>query len=584
MASDTAKANTAKSAAARRAGSVRVRHRRLLPAEAHGKAPKRDAIVHCGWGKLILAHTFGDAQSLAAAVADEDRKERNIAFYVQDPHVMLAAAPQQLFLDPSHTYRLWLAHYRHKKDSARGFYIRRLRRKEDAEAVNSILARVGMVQIPADFLLKTRNSRTFTLLVAIDEESDAVVGTVMGLDHARAFKDPEDGSSLWSLAVDPQAAPPGVGEALVRQLAEHYQTRGRSFLDLSVMHTNSAAIGLYEALGFQRVPVFAVKHKNPINEKLYIAPEPEAKLNPYARIIVDEARRRGIGVEIEDEAGALFRLSLGGRTIACRESLSELTSAVAMSRCDDKALTRRILQKEDLALPDQIEAAAAEENEAFLSRHGSIVVKPARGEQGHGISVDIRDREAMARAIAAAEAHCERVLLEQFCPGDDLRVIVIGGRVVAGAVRRPAEVKGNGRSTVVELIDVQSRRRAAATGGESRIPLDGETERCVREAGLSMDAVLDEGKSVAVRRTANLHTGGTMHDVTGQLHPAIADASIRAARALDIPVVGLDLIIRSPGRPEYVIIEANERPGLANHEPQPTAERFVDLLFPQTVR
>ena len=76
MASDTAKANSAKSAAARRAGSARVRHRHLLPAEAHGKAPKRDAIVHCGWGKLILAHTFADAQSLAAKVAARTSHEK----------------------------------------------------------------------------------------------------------------------------------------------------------------------------------------------------------------------------------------------------------------------------------------------------------------------------------------------------------------------------------------------------------------------------------------------------------------------------------------------------------------------------
>ncbi|MFO8212464.1 N-acetylglutaminylglutamine synthetase, partial [Pseudomonas aeruginosa] len=55
-----------------------------------------------------------------------------------------------------------------------------------------------------------------------------------------------------------------------------------------------------------------------------------------------------------------------------------------------------------------------------------------------------------------------------------------------------------------------------------------------------------------------------------------------AARALDLPVVGFDLLVESPDRPGYVFIEANERPGLANHEPQPTAERFVDLLFPQT--
>ena len=42
----------------------------------------------------------------------------------------------------------------------------------------------------------------------------------------------------------------------------------------------------------------------------------------------------------------------------------------------------------------------------------------------------------------------------------------------------------------------------------------------------------------------------------------------------------MDLLVPDPAAPEHVFIEANERPGLANHEPQPTAERFVDLLFP----
>ena len=55
---------------------------------------------------------------------------------------------------------------------------------------------------------------------------------------------------------------------------------------------------------------------------------------------------------------------------------------------------------------------------------------------------------------------------------------------------------------------------------------------------------------------------------------------MNAAMALEIPVVGLDLLVPDVAGDEYVIIEANERPGLANHEPQPTAERFIDLLFP----
>jgi D-alanine-D-alanine ligase-like ATP-grasp enzyme len=42
----------------------------------------------------------------------------------------------------------------------------------------------------------------------------------------------------------------------------------------------------------------------------------------------------------------------------------------------------------------------------------------------------------------------------------------------------------------------------------------------------------------------------------------------------------MDFIVQAPDAPGHVFIEANERPGLANHEPQPTAERFIDLLFP----
>ena len=85
-----------------------------------------------------------------------------------------------------------------------------------------------------------------------------------------------------------------------------------------------------------------------------------------------------------------------------------------------------------------------------------------------------------------------------------------------------------------------------------------------------------------MRKTANLHTGGTIHDVTGRLHPELAQVAELAARALEIPVVGFDFIVPDVEGSDYAIIEANERPGLANHEPQPTAERFVDLLFPQT--
>jgi GNAT-family acetyltransferase (TIGR03103 family) len=538
--------------------------------------------VDCGWGRLLFAHTFPDLPELAKALREETQGRRDIALYLRDPHVALSLAPQELFLDPSHTYRLWLPNYRPSRRRPRGFTVRRLRTVEDAEAVNRIYASRNMVQVPPHFFHDQRNSRVLTYFVAVDAATNNVIGSVTGVDHARAFEDPENGSSLWCLAVDPQASFPGIGEKLVRTLAEHFQARGRSFMDLSVMHDNVNAIALYEKLGFQRVPVFALKTKNSINEKLYVGPPPDETLNPYAMIIINEARRRGIGVEVVDAEGGYFTLSFGGRSVVCRESLSELTTAVAMSRCDDKAVTRRLMLKAGLKVPAQAVAGTPEENAAFLKEHGSIVVKPARGEQGKGITVDVRTEEEVAKAVAAARNHAETVLLEQFFQGDDLRIIVIDYRVVAAAIRRPAEVTGTGEHTVAALIEAQSRRRSAATGGESKIPMDAETERCVAANGYSMDDVLPEGQVLPVRKTANLHTGGTIHDVTDRLHRTLVDAAIAGAKALDIPVVGFDFLVPSVSEPDYVIIEANERPGLANHEPQPTAERFVDLLFPNT--
>jgi D-alanine-D-alanine ligase-like ATP-grasp enzyme len=152
--------------------------------------------------------------------------------------------------------------------------------------------------------------------------------------------------------------------------------------------------------------------------------------------------------------------------------------------------------------------------------------------------------------------------------------------VVAAALRKPAEVVGTGKHTIRELIETQSRRRAAATGGESRIPIDQVTESTVAEAGWSFDDLLPEGERLRVRRTANLHQGGTIHDVTAEVHPELCRVAVAAAEAIGIPVTGIDLLVPDVTRDEYVFIEANERPGLANHEPQPTAQAFVDFLFP----
>ncbi|WP_262423103.1 hypothetical protein [Brevundimonas denitrificans] len=86
---------------------------------------------------------------------------------------------------------------------------------------------------------------------------------------------------------------------------------------------------------------------------------------------MDEARRRGIQTDIIDAEGGLFRLTHGGRSIRCRESLSELTSAVALSICDDKRMTRRIVEQAGVVVPERIDAEDPEATRAALKRLGA---------------------------------------------------------------------------------------------------------------------------------------------------------------------------------------------------------------------
>ncbi|MGY1844461.1 N-acetylglutaminylglutamine synthetase [Modestobacter sp. SYSU DS0875] len=550
-----------------------------------------DVVLDMGWGRLVFGQTFADLSGVLTALRAEETGRRDICIYPRDPQVLVGLAPDELFIDPSYVYRLPLHRYRPREEVIRGVFVRTVTSAAEMDRINDLYARAGMVVGDAATMWRNHRTRTFTYLVAEDRRTGAVIGTVTGVDHVLGFDDPDGGTSLWCLAVDPQDAPPGTGEALVRVLAERYIGRGRAYLDLSVMHDNTGAIALYRKLGFDRVSAVCVKRKNPINTPLFSAPPAGLEeLNPYARIIADEALRRGIRVQVTDPEWGEIRLSLGGRSVLARESLSEFTSAVAMSRCDDKRVTRRIVERAGVRVPRAVvvdgqgDGADLTSARGLLAECGELVVKPARGEQGKGITVGVRDDDGLARAVELAGQFCPDVLVEELVAGDDLRVVVIDHEVVAAALRRPAEVVGDGRQDVTALVQETSRRRERATGGESRIPLDDATAEVVADAGHRMDDVLPSGQRLRVRRTANLHTGGTIEDVTDRLHPEIGAAAVRASRAIGIPVTGIDFLVPDVTGPDAVFIEANERPGLANHEPQPTAARFVDLLFPETRR
>jgi len=546
------------------------------------KKPKLRESVDCGWGRLIYGPAFSDYRKLAEAVYSEEQRKRNIAIYVEEPHVVLASAPQELFLNPSHVYRLVFATFGGcTVDST--FRIRRAEAKKDAAAISRIYSSRHMVDVDPGFIYASRKSRSVIFLIAEDRKTGLPVGTVMGVDHAAAFGDKWRGSSMWALAVDAQSPFAGVGEALTCHLIHHFMEKKLSFMDLSVMHDNAPAIALYEKMGFEKVTVFTIKHKNIINESLYSnIDEDEESINIYSRSIIDEARRRGIVTEVIDKANNFFSLSLGGRTVVCRESLTEMTSAIAMSRCVDKRVTNRLLKAHNLRVPAQILASFDSRNERFMASYKTAAVKPRKGEKGRNVFLGVKKAE-LKKVMDRISKNRKSIVIEEMVKGKDLRVIVIDFRVVAASIIEPPVVVGNGKHTVRQLIGKLSRRKEEATGKRSSIPIDSETRECVRSAGYGLDDVLPRGRKVTVRKVALVKTGGTIRDVTATLSRKLRTVAEDAARVIDIPVVEIDMKAASEKSDRYVIMEANERPGLVNHTTQPVVERFIDFLFPQSI-
>src|SRR3954468_8291310 len=368
------------------------------PSEHQLQGMGSDVVLDLGWGRLVFGQTFDDLHGIVDALRAEEAGERDICIYPRDPHVLVGLAPDELFIDPSYTYRLDLHRYRPRSDLIRGVFVRTVTSEVEMELINDIYAVNGMVTGETQVMWRNHRTRAFTYLVAEDRRTGKIVGTVTGVDHELAFSDPEAGTSLWCLAVHNQDAPPGTGEALVRVLAERYVGRGRAYLDLSVLHDNAGAIALYRKLGFFRISAVCVKRKNPINTPLFAArPDGLDKLNPYALIIADEALRRGIRVEVTDPEFGEMRLSVGGRTVLTRESLSEFTTAVALSRCDDKRVTRRIMERACVRVARGATASEGSLTDAaaLMREVGEVVVKPARGEQGRGITVGVRDEAGL---------------------------------------------------------------------------------------------------------------------------------------------------------------------------------------------
>jgi cyanophycin synthetase len=297
------------------------------------------------------------------------------------------------------------------------------------------------------------------------------------------------------------------------------------------------------------------------------------RLGPSTGSIVAAARARGIPARRVTD-GSLVQLGQGARQRHIWAAETDRTSAIAESIAQNKDLTKSLLDKVGVPVPmGKVPRTAEEAWEVARGIGGPVVVKPLKGNQGKRVSVGLTTREEVINAfeLARLEGRSE-VLVERQIFGDDYRLLVIGGKLIAAARRDVPRVTGDGTATIRELVAIQNedpRRGDDHSTSLSKMMLDDIASEVLASQGFDFDSVPPAGQSVVLRRNANLSTGGTAVDVTDQVHPDVAARAVEAAKMVGLDIAGIDLVATRVDRPLEetggAFVEVNAAPGLRMH-------------------
>ncbi|GAB2527379.1 MAG: cyanophycin synthetase [Giesbergeria sp.] len=314
-------------------------------------------------------------------------------------------------------------------------------------------------------------------------------------------------------------------------------------------------------------------------------------LGPSTACIVTAATDRGIPhIRLND--GNLVQLGYGASQRRIWTAESEFTSAIAEGIASDKDLTKSLLKSCGVPIPEgQVVHSPEEAWEAAQDIGLPVVVKPSDGNHGRGVTLDLRKREDIEAAFHVAYPEGSDVMVERFILGDEHRLLVVNGKVVAAARGEVVGITGNGRSTVAELIDSQL-NSDPRRGYEEEYPLeiiDANTNVAVqlelKRQDLDAQAVPTAGRQVVVQRNGNVAV-----DCTDEVHPEVAYIAGLAARVVGLDIAGIDMVAQNIARPLHsqggAIVEVNAGPGLLMHlkpavgAPRPVGQAIVEHLFP----
>ena len=316
-------------------------------------------------------------------------------------------------------------------------------------------------------------------------------------------------------------------------------------------------------------------------------------LGPSAMELVRAAQARDIPVYRLNDA-SLIQVGEGKYQQRIEAALTSRTPHIAVEIASDKNLCNTILADLGLPVPRQKLVYSVDEAIGAAERIGyPVVVKPLDGNHGRGVTVSITTEDGIAAAFEIADAQGSAVLVETMLCGDDHRLLVVNGQLVAAARRVPVHVKGDGRHTIADLVDIVNQDPRRGVGHENvltRLELDDQAKRLLEEKGHTEKTVPAEGEEVYLRKTANISTGGTAVDVTDTIHPDNKLMAERAIRAIGLDVGAVDFlttdITKSYRETDGGICEVNAGPGLRMHiapsegTPRDVGGAIMDMLFP----
>jgi cyanophycin synthetase len=328
----------------------------------------------------------------------------------------------------------------------------------------------------------------------------------------------------------------------------------------------------------------------------YIRYAQRRALGPSTASLVKAAEERNIPwLRLNEQS--LIQLGHGKYQQRIQATVTSRTSHIAVELAQDKEETNKILANCGLPVPRQELVRSAERAVRAAERLGyPVVTKPYDGNHGRGISIGLKNAEEVRTGFNAAAEHSKSVIVESYLQGDDHRLLVVAGELIAATRRNPGRVVGDGVHTVRELIDIVNQDPRRGVGHEkvmTRLELDPQAEMMLERQGLTADSKIPADRVVLLRSTANLSTGGTATDVTDIIHPDNRDMAVRAVTAIGLDVGGVDFlcpdIAESYKSVGGGICEVNAAPGFRMHvapsegTPRDAAGPVVDMLFPPGV-